>query len=266
MTREQLIKRIKETNNCLCIGLDTDINRLPSHFKKDAASVLEFNKKIIDATQNHCVAYKINTAFYESMGAEGWHVLEKTAEYLPEGHLKIADAKRGDIGNTSAQYAKAFFEAMPFDAVTVAPYMGKDSIEPFLQFQGKWTIVLGLTSNPGSYDFQRRVAGNTQLWQDVLEQTSQYGNKGNTMYVVGATRSEDMKEVRKTVPDHFLLVPGIGAQGGSIEDVIVNGRNDDVGLLINVSRSVIFAGNGKDFAEKAGEAALRYHNEIKTYL
>lgn len=266
VTRSDLVKNIKEQNNCLCIGLDTDLERLPAFMPKTPDSVLEFNKQIIDATKDLCVAYKVNTAFYESMGAAGWEILEKTAALLPEGHFNIADAKRGDIGNTSAQYAKAFFEAMPFDAVTIAPYMGRDSIEPFYGFDGKWAIILALTSNPGSADFQRQSTGSRQLWEDVLEMTSGYGDAGNTMYVVGATRAADLKKVRSIVPDHFLLVPGVGAQGGSISEVIANGRNEDVGLLINVSRAVIFAGDGKDFADRARQAALDYNTEMKTYL
>lgn len=266
MNRKELIGAIKEKKSCLCIGLDSDLQRLPGHFTRSAASVLEFNKALIDATQDLCVAYKINTAFYESMGAAGWQILEKTAEYIPSGHFKIADAKRGDIGNTSAQYARAFFETMPFDALTVSPYMGRDSIEPFLQFKDKWVIILALTSNQGSRDFQKLRTGAAYLWQEVLRTTRGFGNNSNTMFVVGATEASEFRKVRVEVPGHFLLVPGVGAQGGSLRDVIVNGKTTDVDLLINASRSIIFAGAGKDFADKSREAAQALHNEMKAYL
>lgn len=266
MNKQQLISEIRAKQTCLCVGLDTDIDKLPAHLSKDAAGMLAFNKAIIDATADLCVAYKVNTAFYESLGAAGWQVLEETAAYIPDTHFRIADAKRGDIGNTSLQYAKAFFETMPFDAVTVAPYMGKDSVSPFLTAQGKWAIILGLTSNPGSEDFQRLPAGDQPLWEQVLQTTSTYGSDENIMYVVGATRAQDLERVREIVPDHFLLVPGVGAQGGSMEEVIRNGKTADIGLLINASRAIIFAGTGRDFDSKAREAALAYHDEMKTYL
>ncbi len=266
MDKQKLVEEIRKTRSCLCVGLDSDPEKLPEHFTADPESVLEFNKQIIDATLDTCVAYKINTAFYESMGSEGWKVLEKTVACIPESHFKIADAKRGDIGNTSTQYAKAFFQAMPFDAVTVAPYMGRDSVEPFLAFENKWAIILALTSNPGSNDFQQLKTGEAYLWQEVLRKTSQYGNDQNMMYVVGATKAAELKEVRKIVPEHFLLVPGVGAQGGKLSEVIENGKNKDTGLLINVSRAIIFAGKGRDFKDKAREAAIAYHTEMKNYL
>lgn len=266
LNRKELISQIGQKKSCLCVGLDSDLKKLPEHFSKNAESVFEFNKAIIDATQDVCVAYKINTAFYESMGTKGWQALENTVRYIPDSHFKIADAKRGDIGNTSAQYAKTFFEAMPFDALTVSPYMGRDSIEPFLQFEGKWVIILALTSNPGSNDFQKLKTGEDTLWQQVLKTTSGYGNASNTMYVVGATQASELKHVRNIIPDHFLLVPGVGAQGGSLKDVMAYGKNTDTGLIINVSRAVIFAGHDKDFAKKSREAAIKYHNEMKTYL
>lgn len=266
MDRKELVNQIKKKKSCLCIGLDSDLQKLPPHFPRTPSSVYDFNKAIIDATLDLCIGYKINTAFYESMGTAGWEVLEKTVGYIPDTHFRIADAKRGDIGNTSAQYAKTFFEVMPFDALTVAPYMGRDSIEPFFQFKNKWVIILALTSNPGSEDFQKLKTGQGFLWQQVLDTASGFGDSFNTMFVVGATQASAFTEVRKLVPDHFLLVPGIGAQGGSMRDVIANGKNDDVGLIINVSRAIIFAGNGKDFALKAREAATGFHNEMKAYL
>lgn len=266
MNKEKLAAEILKKKSCLCVGLDSDPLKLPEHFSRTPESVWEFNKSIIDATLDTCVAYKINTAFYESMGWKGWQILEKTANYIPDSHFKIADAKRGDIGNTATQYAKSFFEAMPFDAVTVAPYMGRDSIEPFLMFEGKWAIILGLTSNAGSNDFQQLKTGDNYLWQEVIRKTSQFGSPENTMYVIGATKPEEFENIRKIVPDHFLLVPGVGAQGGNLQEVMLNGKNKEGGLLINVSRAIIFAGKGKDFAEKARESALSYHNEMKNYL
>lgn len=248
------------------MGLDSDIEKLPGHLPKNAAGVLEFNKKIIDATHDLCVAYKINTAFYECLGTDGWKIMESTVDYISKDHFIIADAKRGDIGNTSTQYAKAFFEKLRFDAITIAPYMGRDSIDPFLKFENKWAIILALTSNEGSADFQKLKCGNHFLWEEVINNTKQYGTRENIMYVVGATRTDDLEKIRSLIPHHFLLIPGVGAQGGSISAVMAHGKNSDTGLLINVSRSVIFAGKEKDYAEKAREAALSFRNEMKEYL
>lgn len=266
MNRKELVAQIRSKKSCLCVGLDSELQRLPDFFERKPASALEFNKAIIDATRDHCVAYKINTAFYERMGAAGWEVMEKTAAYIPDTHFKIADAKRGDIGNTSLQYAKAFFENLPFDAMTISPYMGRDSVEHFLEFRDKWAIVLALTSNPGSNDFEQQKIGDESLWQRVLRTISAMGSSENIMFVIGATKPEAFKEVRKIVPGHFLLVPGVGTQGGNLSEVILNGKNDDAGLLINVSRAIIFADNGKDFAKAAADKAAYYHNEMKPYL
>lgn len=266
MTREEIIKEIREKKSCLCVGLDSDVEKLPAHFPKTAESVLEFNKAIIDATRDLCVSYKLNVAFYEILAADGWRVMEETAQYIGQNHFLIADAKRGDIGNTSTQYAKAFLQNLPFDAITVSPYMGSDSVQPFLGISGKWVILLGLTSNKGSMDFQKLKVGANYLWEQVLVTTSEYGSAENMMYVIGATRAEDLERVREILPDHFLLIPGVGAQGGTVKDVMEKGSNKDCGLLINVSRSVIFAGGGEDFALAAREAASRFRNEMKDYL
>ena len=269
MTRAQLIEQIKLKKSYLCVGLDTDITKLPQHLRSNPNGVFQFNKAIIDATLDHCVSYKINTAFYESQGLKGWEAMEQTVQYIPKTHLTIADAKRGDIGNTSTQYAKAFFEALPFDAITVAPYMGEDSVRPFLEYENKWTIVLGLTSNAGSLDFQQQgLVGSEskKLYETVLEKVSSWGTTSNLMFVVGATKASDLTHIRSIIPDHFLLVPGVGAQGGSLEEVSKFGLNKDAGLLVNASRAVIFAGGGEDFAEKAAEAAKAYHQEMQTYL
>ncbi|MEO8821502.1 MAG: orotidine-5'-phosphate decarboxylase, partial [Ginsengibacter sp.] len=211
-------------------------------------------------------AYKINTAFYESLGAKGWKALEQTVNYIPETHFKIADAKRGDIGNTSDQYAKAFFETIPFDAITVAPYMGSDSVKPFLNYQDKWTIVLGLTSNKGSEDFQQRKIGDQFLYEEVIRRTSEWGTKGNLMFVVGATKAAEISSIRKIIPDHFLLIPGVGAQGGSLSEVCKYGLNSEVGLLVNASRAIIYAGKDENFAEEARKVARQYQTEMKSYL
>ncbi|MCK9403544.1 MAG: orotidine-5'-phosphate decarboxylase [Chitinophagaceae bacterium] len=270
MTRKQLIQLIKEKKSYLCIGLDTDVSKLPKHLQSHPDAIFEFNKAIIDATKDYCVGYKINTAFYESQGLKGWEAMEKTVQYIPDTHFKIADAKRGDIGNTSSQYAKAFFEVMPFDAVTVAPYMGEDSVRPFLEYKDKWTIVLGLTSNAGSDDFQQLsfAHGITEkrLYETVLEKVATWGTTSNLMFVIGATRACDFVHIRSFVPDHFLLVPGIGAQGGSLKDVSKFGLTKDYGLLVNASRAIIFAGGGEDFAEKAKFAAAGYQSEMATYF
>lgn len=267
MNRNELVSRIYDRKNYLCVGLDTDITKLPKHLLSGPDPVFAFNKAIIDATKDHCVAYKINTAFYESQGLKGWESMEKTIRYIPGTHFRIADAKRGDIGNTSAQYAKTFFEVLPFDAVTVAPYMGEDSVRPFLEYEGKWTIVLGLTSNAGSHDFQQlTVDGKEKVYERVLRKTASWGNTGNLMFVAGATRADDFTHIRSIIPDHFLLVPGVGAQGGSLAEVSGSGMNKDCGLLVNASRAVIFAGNGEDFAEKASSAASKYADEMAGYL
>ena len=266
MNRDFLINQIKEKKTFLCVGLDTDMEKIPEHLKNSADGVFEFNRQIIDATKDLCVAYKINTAFYEAQGLKGWEAMEKTADYIPGTHFKIADAKRGDIGNTSDQYARAFFETISFDAITVAPYMGSDSIKPFLNYPGKWTIVLGLTSNPGSRDFQQQKTGENFLYEEVIRKTSEWGSKENLMFVVGATKAGELSSIRKIIPGHFLLIPGVGAQGGSMAEVCKYGLNEDCGLLVNASRAVIYAGKDKDFAEKAREAALQYQTEMKGYL
>lgn len=266
MNREYLINQIKEKKTFLCVGLDTDIEKIPRHLKVLPDGVFQFNKQIIDATKDSCVAYKINTAFYESLGVKGWEALEQTVNYIPETHFKIADAKRGDIGNTSDQYAKAFFETIPFDAVTVAPYMGSDSIKPFLNYQDKWTIVLGLTSNKGSEDFQQQKIGDQFLYEEVIRRTSEWGTKENLMFVVGATKAVEISSIRKIIPDHFLLIPGVGAQGGSLSEVCKYGLNSDVGLLVNASRAIIYAGKDENFAEEAAKVAQQYQTEMKSYL
>lgn len=266
MNRPQLIAEISQKRNYLCIGLDTDIGKLPKHLRTHPNAVFEFNKAIIDATKDYCVSYKINTAFYEAMGIKGWEALEQTVNYIPETHLKIADAKRGDIGNTSAQYARTFFETYAFDAVTVAPYMGEDSIRPFLEYEGKWTIVLALTSNKGANDFELLKTGDEYLYERVLKTVKQWGTADNLMFVVGATQASQLEHIRNIVPDHFLLIPGVGAQGGSLSEVSEFGLNKDIGLLINVSRAVIYAGEETDFAEKAGRAAQAYAEEMQQFV
>lgn len=270
MTHTELVKQIRQKQSYLCVGLDTDITKLPKHLQSLPDAVFQFNKAIIDTTKDHCVSYKINTAFYESQGLKGWEAMAQTVEYIPSTHLKIADAKRGDIGNTSSQYAKTFFEVLPFDAVTVAPYMGEDSVRPFLEYKDKWTIVLGLTSNAGSNDFQQLKLSQTgeekRLYEKVLETTASWGSPGNLMFVVGATRAADLQHIRSIIPEHFLLVPGLGAQGGSLKEVSEYGLNKDCGLLVNASRAIIFAGGNKDFAETAANVAQAYHKEMAEYL
>lgn len=275
MTRQQLIDQIRQKKSYLCVGLDTDLSKIPPHLHTKPNPVVAFNKAIIDATKDHCVSYKINTAFYEAMGVKGWEALEETVHYIPSTHFKIADAKRGDIGNTSSQYAKAFFEAMPFDAVTVAPYMGEDSVRPFLEYEGKWAIVLGLTSNKGAADFelQQFLSANGEahlraeyLYERVLRTVSGWGNSSNLMFVVGATQAEEFVNIRSIIPDHFLLVPGVGAQGGSLQEISQKAMNDDCGLLVNASRAVIYASADEDFAARAGEVAGSYQSEMLDYL
>lgn len=266
MTRQQLTNEIFRKKTFLCVGLDTDISKIPSHLLEADDPVFEFNRAIIDATRPWCVGYKINTAFYEANGVRGWQSMEKTLNYLQGTHFTIADAKRGDIGNTSTQYARAFFKTLPFDSVTVAPYMGRDSVEPFLQFDGKWAIVLGLTSNEGSADFQQLQTGEKRLYEEVIQRVSSWGNEENLMFVAGATRAAHLAELRKIIPNHFLLVPGVGAQGGSLEEVCRAALTPDCGLLVNASRAVIYASSGPDFAEKAGEVARGYAQAMKTFL
>jgi orotidine-5'-phosphate decarboxylase len=272
MTRQQLIEQIRKKQSYLCVGLDTDITKIPKHLLAEADPIFTFNKAIIDATKDLCVSYKINTAFYEALGVKGWEAMEKTVHYIGDEHFKIADAKRGDIGNTSDQYAKAFFEALPFDSVTVAPYMGEDSVKPFLQYEGKWAIVLGLTSNKGANDFelQPMVSGDTNhgliLYEKVLQTVSTWGTPDNLMFVVGATQADSFINIRKLTPHHFYLVPGVGAQGGSLKEISEKAMISDCGILVNASRAIIYASGGEDFAEKAREAAKAYQLEMATYL
>lgn len=266
MTRQQLVAHIRAKRSYLCVGLDTDLAKIPRHLLSDSDPVFAFNKAIIDATRDTCVSYKINTAFYEAMGLKGWEALEKTVHYIGNDHFRIADAKRGDIGNTSDQYAKAFFEAIPFDAVTVAPYMGEDSVKPFLQHPGKWAIVLGLTSNKGAADFELQPAGEGLLYEKVLTTVSRWGNPDNLMFVVGATQADAFVNIRKLTPDFFYLVPGVGAQGGSLKDISEKAMISDCGLLVNISRAIIYASEGTDFAVAAGKAAQSWQQEMSGYM
>lgn len=267
MERRELVQRILETGSYLCVGLDSDLARIPKHLLSQPDPVFTFNKHIIDATKDHCVAYKINTAFYESMGLRGWETLMRTVDYIPQTHLRIADAKRGDIGNTSDQYARTFFSAYPFDAVTVAPYMGQDSVAPFLAYKGKWTILLGLTSNPGSADFQLlKTEGGEALYEQVLRKAASWAGPDQLMFVVGATQKDHMVHVRRLVPDHFFLVPGVGTQGGDLEDISRQGFNREAGLLVNVSRAILYASQAEDFAEAAGQEASGYHAQMQVML
>ena len=269
MTTVQLIEQIRLKKSFLCIGLDVDLTKIPSHLLATDDPIFEFNKAIIDATQDICVSYKPNTAFYEAYGIKGWQSLQKTINYLNTNYpniFSIADAKRGDIGNTSTMYAKAFFEDLNFDSVTVAPYMGKDSVEPFLAFENKHTIMLALTSNEGAFDFQTLETNGKELYKTVLETSKNWKNSENLMYVVGATKAEYFTEIRKIVPNSFLLVPGVGAQGGSLAEVCKYGMNENVGLLINSSRGIIYASNGTNFAEKAREEALKLQVEMEGIL
>ena len=279
MNKSQLFENIKRKKTYLCVGLDTDIQKIPSHLvKTNEDPVFEFNREIIDATQDFCVSYKLNTAFYESLGSSGWNSMEKTIGYIKKNYpdqFVIADAKRGDIGNTSSMYAKAFFENMQADAITVAPYMGEDSVAPFLQFKDKWTIVLGLTSNEGSKDFQiipipkftKEDKIEVELLAEIVMQKSKkWGSDENMMYVIGATKSKMLEVVRKIIPDHFILVPGVGAQGGNLKEVSMLGLNNMCGLLVNASRSIIYAGSGKDFANQASLEAKKQQLEMEQYL
>lgn len=266
MNRQQLIHQIKEKKSFLCVGLDTDITKLPKHLQLHPDAVFEFNKAIIDATKDHCVSYKINTAFYEAQGLKGWDAMERTLHYIPSTHFTIADAKRGDIGNTSAQYAKTFFETLPFDAVTVAPYMGEDSVRPFLEYENKFAIVLGLTSNKGANDFEMQKTGNDFLYERVLKTVASWGTPDNLMFVIGATQASELVNIRKIIPQHFLLVPGVGAQGGSLEEVAKYGMNEDCSLLVNASRAIIYASNDESFATTATIIAKQYQAEMSGYL
>jgi orotidine-5'-phosphate decarboxylase len=269
MTRRELIDLIRQKRSFLCIGLDTDLDKIPEHLKDLEDPIFEFNRQIIDATIDLAIAYKPNLAFYETYGREGWESLEKTVQYLNRYKGKvftIADAKRGDIGNTSKQYARAFFRTLDFDAITVAPYMGSDSVQPFLSYEDKWVILLVLTSNKGSEDFQNLVTEGKMLFEKVLEKSAGWGTPDNMMYVVGATKAEMLSTIRRIVPDHFLLVPGVGAQGGSLGEVVKYGMNKDCGLIVNASRSVLFASSGNDFAEKAREEALKLQKEMERFL
>ena len=269
MTKQQLVEQIKKKKSFLCVGLDVDMDKIPQHLLDLDDPIFEFNKQIIDATHHLTVAYKPNIAFYEAYGIKGWKSLQKTIDYLNKNYpeiFTIADAKRGDIGNTSTRYAKAFFEDLNFDSLTVAPYMGRDSVEPFLAFKNKFTILLALTSNIGGLDFQTLQTENQQVYEEVLKKSLTWNNAENLMYVVGATRPDYFKTIRKIVPNHFLLVPGVGAQGGSLQDVCQYGLNNDVGLLVNSSRGIIYASNGKDFAEKAAKNALELQQEMKKIL
>ncbi len=266
MNRAALVDQIREKESFLCVGLDTDITKIPIHLRSHPDAVFEFNKAIIDATKDLCVAYKINTAFYEILGASGWDIMQRTAAYIPEECLKIADAKRGDIGNTSSQYAKAFFDTLRFDAITVAPYMGEDSVSPFLDYENKWAIVLALTSNKGAEDFELQQMGEGLLYEKVLRTVSKWGTPDNLMFVVGATQAGELKNIRAIIPDHFLLVPGVGFQGGSLREVSEYGMNKDCGLLVNASRAIIYASEKEDFAAEARSIAIQYQEEMKTYL
>jgi len=267
MKRSEIIEQINTKKSFLCVGLDTDPNKIPSFLLDYDDPIFEFNKRVIDATKDLCVAYKPNIAFYESLGPKGWESLEKTINYIPNNIFTIADAKRGDIGNTSKMYAKAFFEYFNFDAVTVAPYMGIDSVSPFLEFEDKWVILLGLTSNKGSNDFQRIVSNSTPLFESVIRKSQSWGSPSNLMYVIGATHPESFGEVRDMAKEHFFLVPGIGAQGGNLDGVVSNGKNDDCGLLINSSRGIIYAGGDSDNFEVGVRASAKdLQAKLSAYL
>lgn len=269
MTTQQLTEQIIKKKSFLCIGLDVDLNKIPQHLLQTEDPIFEFNKAIIDATHHLCVSYKPNTAFYEAYGLKGWKALEKTINYLNKNHpdiFTIADAKRGDIGNTSTMYAKAFFEDLAFDSVTVAPYMGKDSVEPFLAFKDKHTIMLALTSNQGAFDFQTKLVDGKELYKQVLETSKSWNNSENLMYVVGATKAEYFADIRKIIPSSFLLVPGVGAQGGNLQDVCKYGMSKNVGLLINSSRGIIYASQKEDFAQEAAAKAKDLQQQMEVIL
>lgn len=266
MNRTEIVAQIRKKKSVLCVGLDTDLSKIPAHLLREEDPAFAFNKAIIDATRDYTVAYKINTAFYEAQGLKGWQTMERTLDYIPRDIFTIADAKRGDIGNTSTQYAKTFFETYAFDSVTIAPYMGKDSVAPFLEFKDKWGIVLGITSNEGSLDFQHLLIEGRPLYEHVLEKVASWGSPENIMFVVGATRKEQLAHVRSLCPDHFFLIPGVGAQGGDVDTVCKHTLNADAGVLINVSRGIIYAGNDEGFAEAAAAAAQEYQRQMSVYL
>jgi orotidine-5'-phosphate decarboxylase len=266
MNREQLFQQIQKKNSCLCIGLDTDLKKIPKHFTGSGDPIFEFNKEIIDATHRYCVAYKPNIAFYEALGPRGWESLKRTLEYIPKDIFTIADAKRGDIGNTSALYARAFFTEMNFHSITVAPYMGEDSVKPFL-LQDKWVILLAHTSNPGSNDFQTmQLASGKTLYEEVIVRSQNWASPDQLMYVVGGTHPEKMQHIRALAPEHFFLVPGVGAQGGDLDLIMKHGMNKKCGLLINAARSIIYASSTKDFAEHAAFEASKLQQQMKTHL
>ncbi|MFT7102490.1 MAG: orotidine-5'-phosphate decarboxylase [Bacteroidia bacterium] len=266
MNHNQLFKNIQKKRSFLCVGLDTDLAKIPPHLLSYQDPLFEFNKRIIDATQDLCVAYKPNIAFYEALGFEGWVSLEKTVQHIPDDVFKLADAKRGDIGNTTRMYARGFFDQMNFDAITLSPYMGSDSVLPYFQYTDKWVVLLALTSNEGASDFQFLKTENGQLFEEVLKVSKEWGTVDNTMFVVGATKAALMKKVREIVPDNFLLVPGVGAQGGSLTEVAKNGLNDKCGLLVNSSRDIIYASRGEDFAEAARAQALIMQQQMEFIL
>jgi len=269
MTQDHLINQIRKKQSFLCIGLDVDLKKIPEHLLKEEDPIFAFNKAIIDATHHLCVAYKPNIAFYEAYGLKGWQALKNTIDYLNDKHpdiFTIADAKRGDIGNTSTMYAKAFFEDLNFDSITIAPYMGKDSVEPFLAFKNKHTILLALTSNKGAFDFQTKDLEGKELYKEVLEVSKTYENSENLMYVVGATKAEYLSDIRKIIPNSFLLVPGVGAQGGNLQDVCKYGMTKDIGLLINSSRGIIYASKDKNFAEAAANKAKELQTQMAEIL
>ncbi len=268
MNRAQLFEQIQKKNSYLCVGLDTDIEKIPKHLLSTSDPIFEFNRQIIDATHRYCVAYKPNIAFYEALGPKGWESLQKTLEYIPKDIFTIADAKRGDIGNTSSLYAKAFFQQMNFDSITAAPYMGEDSVTPFLKFKDKWVILLAHTSNPGANDFQliESVVTGRKLYEEVILKAQQWSTPDQLMYVVGATQTEKLQSIRALAPEHFFLVPGIGAQGGDLKLVSKYGMNKQCGLLVNSARSIIYASSENDFAKRAGEEALKVQEEMKGYL
>jgi len=267
MTKQELFNQIIKKESFLCVGLDADLEKIPDHLLELDDPIFEFNKQIIDATKDYCVAYKPNLAFYESLGVKGWESLQKTMDYIPSDIFTIADAKRGDIGNTSKMYAKTFFEYFNFDSVTVAPYMGNDSVSPFLEFKNKWVILLAATSNVGGLDFQyKKIEGGKRVFEEVLEKSLEWGNEENLMYVVGANRAEMLSDVRAIVPDAFLLVPGVGAQGGSLEEVVKYGMNDTCGLLVNSSRGIIYAGSGNDFASAARKKSKELQSQMAIQL
>ncbi len=262
--KADIIREIQAKRSYLCTGLDTEMGKLPQGIERTGKGLLEFNKNIVECTAEHSVAYKINTAFYEQYGVEGWRWMEETLSYLPSNTLKIADAKRGDIGNTSTMYARAFFDAMNFDAITVSPYMGEDSLRPFLEFENKFVICLALTSNAGHSDFQtlKVESEELKLYERVINTVSKWGNPDQLMFVVGATRAELVGEIRKLIPDHFLLVPGVGAQGGSLSDITHAAANQEVGLLVNSSRGILYASQGEDYADAAGVEAAKLASEM----